>query len=137
MNTKSKWSIGSEVKSQSGDSFILLKRWRDKSNSHYINEVKCIKCGSIFTTTRLNSCHCFECKKIILDYLELEIFMEFMRFYLMREIKFLNLEKLYIIRFDVLNVEIFQLKLEIQFKKVDLDAKIVIILEKMNINHLH
>lgn len=26
MNTKSKWSIGSEVKSQSGDSFILLKR---------------------------------------------------------------------------------------------------------------
>ena len=76
-------------------------------------------------------------KKIILDYLELEIFMEFMRFYLMKEVRFLNLEKLYIIRFDVLNVEIFQLKLEIQFKKVDLDAKIVIILEKMNINHLH
>lgn len=63
MNTKSKWSIGSEVKSQSGDSFILLKRWRNETNSHYINEVKCIKCGSIFTTTRLNSCYCFECKK--------------------------------------------------------------------------
>lgn len=63
MNTKSKWSIGSEVKSQSGDSFILLKRWRNETNSHYINEVKCIKCGSIFTTTRLNSCCCFECKK--------------------------------------------------------------------------